>query len=472
MKFTKILTFFIAVTVLFLGANEASAIYFTTTHAWPGTASYPSYGTWKLEVTTNKNTYLPGENIILNYKITGTSLNAYLGYDTLFEARVTPSSQVFSSRGRVNNTGVIGPLGDAVVQVTGPYGSIVTGTVILSAPSVEGTYSIEIGTYIFVGYQYISWGNFLPNITVSTAPQPNRPPRMPRVVCSPEVIVNTPFDCAATATDPDGDTIRYIYDWTNTNSFGGYAPSSGYTLSGATESLTHTYNTVGFKSMQVRAEDSKGATSFWTPHSINVLSRTNSCTLPWGVVIPNFAWVYAYQAPSVDAPASCNLEFRMCINGVLDGSFTNQNCVVNVAAPCVLPWGGSIPSGNSTTAYQSATVMSPLSCTSQSRLCTNGTLSGSYTKQNCSVIPAVCTLPWGGSIASGNSATAYQTPSVISPAACTSQSRLCTNGTLAGTYANQSCVVNPSSGCGDGICSAPETPISCAKDCKVKYRQF
>jgi hypothetical protein len=141
-------------------------------------------------------------------------------------------------------------------------------------------------------------------------------------------------------------------------------------------------------------------------------------------------------------------------------------------ATCTLPWGGSIASGSSATAYQAASVISPLACTSQSRTCTNGVLSGTYTNQSCSVIPAPCTLPWGGLIASGNSTTAYQASSVTAPATCTSQSRTCTNGTLSGTYTNQSCVVNPASACGDGICNAPENPLTCPQDCKVKYQQF
>ena len=157
---------------------------------------------------------------------------------------------------------------------------------------------------------------------------------------------------------------------------------------------------------------------------------------------------------------------------LISGGMITFSGTYTALASCPLPWGGSIASGNSTTAYQSASVMSPLACTSQSRLCTNGTLAGTYANQNCSVIPATCTLPWGGSIASGNSTTAYQSASVMSPLACTSQSRLCTNGTLTGTYANQSCVVNPASVCSNGICEAGENPLTCPQDCKVKIKQF
>jgi hypothetical protein len=53
------------------------------------------------------------------------------------------------------------------------------------------------------------------------------------------------------------------------------------------------------------------------------------------------------------------------------------------AAPCNLPWGGSIASGQGVTAYQYAT---SASCAfySETRTCTNGSLSGTYTNASCS----------------------------------------------------------------------------------------
>ncbi len=80
----------------------------------------------------------------------------------------------------------------------------------------------------------------------------------------------------------------------------------------------------------------------------------------------------------------------------------------------------------------------------QTRTCTNGSLSGSYTYPGCSVSAASCTLPWGGTIASGISVTAFLNPTVTAPATCASdpsQTRLCTNGVLSGSYTNQNCSV-------------------------------
>jgi hypothetical protein len=103
------------------------------------------------------------------------------------------------------------------------------------------------------------------------------------------------------------------------------------------------------------------------------------------------------------------------------------------------PWG-TVPHGFSGTAYQAA--MPAGQCISQTRTCTNGTMSGSYTNLACT---AGCTgTPWGN-VASGFSVTAYR--DAIAPFGSTcagsSQTRTCTNGTMSGSYTNMSCIQYP-----------------------------
>jgi hypothetical protein len=64
--------------------------------------------------------------------------------------------------------------------------------------------------------------------------------------------------------------------------------------------------------------------------------------------------------------------------------------VTNVAVtctgnPCTLPWGGSINHGQSVTAFQSSSVVCGGSCVSQTRTCSLGVLSGTHTKQACTI---------------------------------------------------------------------------------------
>jgi len=115
-----------------------------------------------------------------------------------------------------------------------------------------------------------------------------------------------------------------------------------------------------------------------------------SCNLPWGGTISSGQGITAYANSSPVCGSSCASEWRVCTNGTLSGSYTNSNCSVQACAPCTLPWGGSIDSGSSVTAYQESTHC--VSCTdvlSETRTCNNGTLSGSYAYQNCSPISAV-----------------------------------------------------------------------------------
>ena len=61
----------------------------------------------------------------------------------------------------------------------------------------------------------------------------------------------------------------------------------------------------------------------------------------------------------------------------------------------------------------------------------------------CSAIPKSCNLPWGGSLASGSGVDAYPAASVNYSQTCVAETRVCNNGTLSGSNGNQSCYVRP-----------------------------
>ncbi len=118
-------------------------------------------------------------------------------------------------------------------------------------------------------------------------------------------------------------------------------------------------------------------------------------------------------------------------------------------SPCRLPWGGTISDGRSVRAYRTSSVECGRSCSSedQIRRCNDGTLSGSsaYRYEDCSVrrCPSSCTLPWGGTIADGRSVNAFRTTSVPCGSSCSSedQTRICNDGTLSGSsaYKHENC---------------------------------
>jgi hypothetical protein len=129
--------------------------------------------------------------------------------------------------------------------------------------------------------------------------------------------------------------------------------------------------------------------------------------------------------------------------GRLTASSVTAQAPQQLGQYCTLPWGGTISNGQSVTAYSAATATGGQVCSAiaQTRTCTNGTLSGSFAQQACT---EVCSLPWGGTINSGQSVTAYSAARVPSPQTCSSvaQTRTCSStGVLGGSFMNQSCTV-------------------------------
>ncbi|MEH2503403.1 hypothetical protein V1290_002214 [Bradyrhizobium sp. AZCC 1578] len=127
--------------------------------------------------------------------------------------------------------------------------------------------------------------------------------------------------------------------------------------------------------------------------------------------------------------------------GRLTGSTVTAQAPQQLGQYCNLPWGGTISNGQSVTAYSATTgpVGQACSAIAQTRTCTNGTLSGSYTNQTCS---AVCPVPWGGTIGQGQSVTAYSAASVPPGQLCSAvaQTRTCgASGALSGTLTGQTC---------------------------------
>lgn len=122
-----------------------------------------------------------------------------------------------------------------------------------------------------------------------------------------------------------------------------------------------------------------------------------SCTFN-GQTVAHGASVTAYQSSSVGFGGTCVSETRTCNNGTLSGSYAYVSCTVGSAASCSLPWGGTIAHGQSVTAYSSSQVACGQSCASEARSCNNGSLSGSYSNASCSV--AAC--PVNGACGSAN----------------------------------------------------------------------
>ncbi|NUN05984.1 MAG: hypothetical protein HUU57_09495 [Bdellovibrio sp.] len=154
----------------------------------------------------------------------------------------------------------------------------------------------------------------------------------------------------------------------------------------------------------------------------------------------------AYQNSTVPFGGTCVSQNRVCNNGALSGSYSYATCSAGGAASCLFN-GQTIAHGQTVTAYASSSVPFGQSCTSQSRTCSNGSLSGSYAYATCSPGTAASCLFNGQTVANGQSVTAYQSSSVPYGSTCTSQTRTCSNGSLSGSYAYALCNVGSAASC-------------------------
>jgi hypothetical protein len=208
-----------------------------------------------------------------------------------------------------------------------------------------------------------------------------------------------------------------------------------------------------------------------TPSAVN---RGSSSTLSWSatnadtsVYIDHVGYVTG-SSGSFSVSPSTTTNYRCYAQGS-GGTDGWHDATLTVYQPC--SWnGGSISSGAHITAYQSDSVPYGNSCVSQTRTCTDGTLSGTYAYASCSVSHQSCTLS-GVTVAHGESHAFYssQTAPVGNLCSSISQSRTCTDGTLSGSasYQYASCTCAPIYSCQgnditytDASCST-ETVRSC-----------
>ncbi len=165
-----------------------------------------------------------------------------------------------------------------------------------------------------------------------------------------------------------------------------------------------------------------------------------------GVTVPHGSDIPSYETSSVPFGQQCISEKKVCNNGILSGDFSQLSCAVTPAASCTLN-GKKIDHASTATAYSAATVPFGNQCVSESRLCTNGSLSGSFTSDSCSVSAPQACLFNGESILHGTSVTGFAKNAVGFNDVCQSQNRTCNNGVLSGTFSNSICSVAPAGNC-------------------------
>lgn len=101
--------------------------------------------------------------------------------------------------------------------------------------------------------------------------EPNRPPFAPAVPSGlGKGIAGTEYRCSTATTDPDGDPIRYVFDWGD-----GLTTNTQWVNSGQVVTEGHTWTNTGTYAVWVKAIDQKGAESPWSSaHSVIISPAT------------------------------------------------------------------------------------------------------------------------------------------------------------------------------------------------------
>ena len=153
--------------------------------------------------------------------------------------------------------------------------------------------------------------------------------------------------------------------------------------------------------------------------------------------------VVGYLYSAVPVGQTCVSETRTCTSaGTFTGSYSFASCGVGTPPSCLFN-GVTVEHSQSVTAYQSSSVPFGSSCTSQTRTCTNGSLSGTYNYLSCSPGPPASCLFNGQLVPHGSSVTAYLNATTPVGGSCVSETRTCFNNSLSGSYSFDACQATP-----------------------------
>ena len=128
---------------------------------------------------------------------------------------------------------------------------------------------------------------------------PNESPDKPLQPAGPTSgIPGTSYSYSTSAIDPDGDQVKYTFDWGDgTNS------TTGLFDSGAIASAAHIWNSSGAFQVRAMATDSKGATSDWSsPLNVTINAPPQTPAIPAGQAsgIPGTSYIYSTSATDPD----------------------------------------------------------------------------------------------------------------------------------------------------------------------------
>lgn len=140
-----------------------------------------------------------------------------------------------------------------------------------------GNYSLKVaacGSGWPAVQNWSGWSTFTFFVAAAPPPPGNLPPSVPAAPAGPAVIgISQSGAYAASATDPNGDNVRYTFYWGD-----GAQNTSGWVASGTPASLSHAWTAEGTYSVKVMATDVWGASSAWSAPTAVTVTNTPPLT--------------------------------------------------------------------------------------------------------------------------------------------------------------------------------------------------
>ncbi|NQV88246.1 MAG: fibronectin type III domain-containing protein, partial [Parcubacteria group bacterium] len=160
------------------------------------------------------------------------------------------------------------------------------------------------------------------------APQSNRPPSPPTIAGPIEGVTGTSYTYTASdSVDPDGDQIRYGFDWNNDSEVDYWTSLMN---SGSSGVGSYIWITIGSQPFQVLAEDSNGHKSSWSPwrQQINIPLPTvtlvaSETSVPYSGT-SNLMWTSSDTDSCVGTNFSTGDALNQASPGVSTGALTSD----------------------------------------------------------------------------------------------------------------------------------------------------
>ena len=144
--------------------------------------------------------------------------------------------------------------------------------------SSANTYNVKVKATDSNGASSVGWSGSK-TVTITTA-STNHPPDIPLTPSgSNSGNTGVSYSYSTLATDSDGNTVKYTFDWGD-----GYTSDTSFVTSGTTGSASHSWSSPNTYSVKVKATDSIGASSGWSSVKTVTISTTTPTSETWGVI--------------------------------------------------------------------------------------------------------------------------------------------------------------------------------------------